>query len=42
MFLRAGEKLTWYSFTRRARTEQIQTATVLSASPVVRANSWKE
>ena len=43
MFLRAGEKLTWYPSTRRARTEQIQTATVvLSASPVVRANSWKE
>ena len=42
MFLRAGEKLTWYPSTRRARTEQIQTATVLSAWPVVRANSWKE
>ena len=42
MFLRTGEKLTWYPSTRRARTEQIQTATVLSASPVVRANSWKE
>ena len=37
MFLRAGEKLA-----RRARTDQIQTATVLSASPVVWTNSWKE
>ena len=42
MFLRAGEKLTWYSSTRRARIEQIQTATVLSASPAVWAKSWKE
>ena len=29
MFLRACEKLTWHSSTRRARTEQIQTATRL-------------
>ena len=42
MFLRAGEKLTWYPFTRRARIEHMQTATVLSASPAVWANSWKE
>ena len=42
MFLRAGEKLTWYPSTRRTRAEQIQTATVLSASPAVWENSWKE
>ena len=35
MFLRAGEKLAWYPSTRRARIEQIQTVTILSASPVV-------
>ena len=42
MILRAGEKLTWHLSTRKARIEQIQTATILSASPVVWANSWKE
>ena len=42
MFLRAGEKVTWYPSTRRTRTEQIQTAAVLSASPAVWANSWKD
>ena len=42
MFLRACEKLTWCPSRRRARIEQIPTAIVLSASPVVWANSWKD
>ena len=42
MFLRDGEKLTEYPSTRRARIKQIQTAIVLSASPVVWTNSWKD
>ena len=35
MSLRAGQKLAWYSCTRRARIERTHTATILSASPAV-------
>ena len=34
MFLRAGEKLTWYPSTRKARIKQIQTAIVSLTSCV--------